>query len=357
MTNSPPTFFTLLTPPGQGAVAIVQVSGPQAGPIGRLLTGAQLGPACRLVDIAGVDQGLAALPSPEWLQLMPHGGPRVLQLLAAKLRELGAIEGEPDPRALFPEAESEIEASMLLALSRASSPAAIDLLPAQPELWKRAESRPLTPIQARQILDRSARLDHLLTPPTIALAGRANVGKSTLTNRVMGRRVSIEADQPGTTRDWVAGLAMLPTPIGPLAARWLDTPGLRDTHDPIELRAIELARPAIASATLLIALRDPSCDYPPAALLGRSPDLFVCNKADLLGADANLRRSHQLPPPQGELLISASTGLGIDTLALAIANGLGLPDRIAADPLDAPLWAFCPELKSRLQTIIESAAR
>ena len=123
---------------------------------------------------------------------------------------------------LYPEAGDRLEAESLAAMARAASPAAIDLLAHQPSLWRMALRRhsaggghdpdhagagSLTDRHRVQILGRSEVLDRLIDPSLVVVVGQPNVGKSTLTNQMLGRSVSIVADLPGTTRDWVAGLA------------------------------------------------------------------------------------------------------------------------------------------------------
>ena len=248
---------------------------------------------------------------------------------------------------------------MLAALATAASSAAIDLLLKQPALWqawletkrrretgdRRQESQsPRTPVRGSdrrsQILSNSNVLDRLIDPPTVVIVGRPNVGKSTLTNRMLGRSASIVADLPGTTRDWVAGIAELNAgsdPQAAIAVRWLDTPGLRQSDDAIEQNAITLANQVIREADVLIMMRDPDVDWPDEASLPRRPDLRVMNKIDRLGA----------PSPTLETdtkMISAQTGEGIADLERDIVARLGLNDLDSAMP-----WAFSKALRDMLQ--------
>jgi tRNA modification GTPase len=122
-------------------------------------------------------------------------------------------------------------------------------------------------------------LHWLLHPPRVAIVGAANVGKSTLANRLFAQERSITADVPGTTRDWVGELANLDG----LAVQLVDTPGIRQTTDSIEREAIERAGTQIGRADLLVLVLDASCALEPeqAALMARFPDaLRVVNKVD-----------------------------------------------------------------------------
>jgi len=353
-----PTHFTCMTPPRAGAVAIIQLHGPDAIAIAAQLTGRDLPTDGRLVlrDLAGVDRGLVGVlraVRDAVVQLMPHGGPRVVQKLCAKLGAAGArAADQPDAAAMFPEARSAIEADMLLAIAQAPSPAAIDLLAAQPALWRervKAEqhnSRTAEHSDTASDVLLSCCFDVLLSPPQVALVGRPNVGKSTLTNTLLGRAVSIVSDLPGTTRDWVGSLAELGPPDRAVAVRWLDTPGLRGGGGRVEQRAIELARAVITRAEVLIAMRDPEHDWPALDDLPRRPDLWVLNKVDALDADPKPAVAtagsggvihgcdidHPLP-------ISALHDRGVTRLAQLVIDTLGLSD------LTPRPWAFSPTLR------------
>ncbi|MEM9419797.1 MAG: GTPase [Planctomycetota bacterium] len=290
----------------------------------------------RLCHFADIDEGLAGRVSDTTAQLMPHGGLRVVQKLEAWLK---AHDVQPatdiDTQALYPEAESPIEADVLHAIATAASPAAIDLLAEQPARWRQwLQSNH----QSSFINHQSFR--HLFIPPTVVVVGRPNVGKSTLLNRLVGRSASVVADLPGTTRDWVGGLVEL-VPESPdrggdpardaVAVRWLDTPGLRESDDTVEQRAIEQARAVVASADVLVVMRDPEHDWPEVAALPREPDVWVVNKADAVGEAWGGRAD--------ALLISAQHGDGIAALSNAVLEALGVMAIERGEP-----WAFSPWL-------------
>ena len=338
---------SLATAPSPGAVGLLVLSGTGVAEVLTRLTGVSDWPArkLKLVDFGGVDQGLAVRLHDDWAQVMPHGGPRVMGKLIDRIIRLGAVyDANPNPSMAYPEAATELEADMLACVARAASPAAIDLLLAQPMLWRQWLDTAAScsgddfKSQAQAILQHSDRFDRLIDPPTVVVVGQPNVGKSTLTNRMLGRSVSLVADLPGTTRDWVAGLAE----IGPVAVRWADTPGLRDADDVVEQQAIGLARQVIEQAEVLIAMRDSSIGWPDLDISRRCPDLWVINKADdpaaldTSGGDG----SRDTPLP-----ISAKTGLGVDRLGEWVLAHLGLAQRQANQ-----LWAFSSALRQGLAT-------
>jgi tRNA modification GTPase len=186
----------------------------------------------------------------------------------------------------------------------------------------------------------------------VVVVGRPNVGKSTLSNQMLGRSASIVADLPGTTRDWVAGLAELrPDPAGSdcgpavetsicrdaVAVRWHDTPGLRRSEDLIEQQAIESVRHLIADADVVLAMRDLHTDWPLPTSMQRRPDLWLVNKIDLqmpaaMQGDGTTRN--------GALGISAVEGAGIDLLQQRVLATLDL--KCVAEPR---LWVFSNSLR------------
>jgi small GTP-binding protein len=322
-----------VTPSGSGAVAILQLVG-KCAPILEQITGKTdwtVG-QMRLSNLAGIDDGLAVMLSDRISQLMPHGGPRVMQRLIAHLQEIGvqmASENDEDldPMDLYPEAHDEIEALTLCALARAESPLAIELLLDQPSRWRKLRERNLSLTESDR--QRSSRLNRLITPSTVVLCGLPNVGKSTLSNALLGRSMSIALDQPGTTRDYTVGRIDL----GGLVVNWHDTPGIRQSEDSIETKAIDIARRLIAGCDLLIAMTDAqSMELPD---VPREPDLFVINKCDLLDSPAHKPllttdgRKTRIAPDRAAIRISAQTGDGIPALVTAIRDRLVSPSDLA----------------------------
>ncbi len=308
----------LATAPRPGALAILQLLG-DVEPVLREISGKDDWPVgcTRLATFSDIDEGMVVRLRDDVAELIPHGGMRVQQRLIAWLQTLGIelVESNNcDPMDLFPEAEDELEAIMLHALSRAQSPLAVELLLDQPRRWREV---PAETAFTDQDHARWMRLNRLINPPHVVVCGQANVGKSTLSNALMGRALSLEADMPGTTRDYTAGRLDL----AGLVVDWHDTAGLRSTDDPVETRAIELSRHLMAQADLLIALTDAEHDWPD---LPRSAELRVANKSDLAArSDADLN-------------ISALTGEGMAEFVSAVRDRLVFP----TDLTDPSPWRF-----------------
>ncbi len=331
--------ITVTTAVRPGAIAVLQLVGADvpnalASVLERAVT---LGVGrVSLVKVPGIDDAVLARVTATTWQLMPHGGPRVVQRIVEACASAGmTVQHEPAALQLYPEARSEIEADMLSAIARAASPAAIDRLLAQPARWRAAWEA-----SGRRALETSNEAhpwDRLLTPATVVVVGRPNVGKSTLLNAVSGRSVALVADLPGTTRDWVGGFVELPWRGSFVAVRWLDTPGLRTTDDPAERAAITAARTVMRSADVLVAMRDFEHDWLGGEDLPRSPDVHVVNKCD---TPQRMRDAATLAiGPHPVVPISADSGAGLPALVDAVTDALGIA---TAD--DASLWPFSQTL-------------
>ncbi|MEM8757115.1 MAG: GTPase [Planctomycetota bacterium] len=275
-----------------------------------------------LRDIAGIDHAVVAAWTDRHLTLMPHGGPAVIDAILATLQQAGATELCPDPTTRYPEAADPIEAHALAALAESPSPLAVDLLLSQPARWRAMRPAAETP--------RDRRLRRLLHPPTIAVVGPPNVGKSSLLNTLAGRELAATCNAPGTTRDHIGATINL----AGLAVRWIDCPGLRTDAPPeqAETAAARLAVQAAAGADLLVAAGDSgSCD-----------PKSVCRAAGLREPEFTLAVRADLGPPDWphDHAAAAKTGQGITRLVAALRETL-VPEADLRS--DAP-WVFDPRL-------------
>ena len=120
--------------------------------------------------------------------------------------------------------------------------------------------------------------------PLVAIVGAPNVGKSTLFNRMVGKRHAIVTDQPGVTRDRLYG----DVDRGSVRFRLVDTGGLTpNTAAPFADEIMHQASAAIREASVLLFVLDgragaTAIDHDVAALLRRSnrPIVLVANKID-----------------------------------------------------------------------------
>jgi len=164
----------------------------------------------------------------------------------------------------------------------------------------------------------------------VVLAGRVNAGKSSLMNALLGRNRAIVTDQPGTTRDYLEESVNLDG----LNVRLADTAGIRKTDDAIEAAGLEMGRELMDRADLVLLLADgvkPMTDetMSTADTLDAKNTLAVLNKSDLPDFDAD--NSKPLTDLGFEVIdISAKTGQDIDTLCARIRDrilqGAGQPD-------------------------------
>ena len=162
-------------------------------------------------------------------------------------------------------------------------------------------------------------------PPTVAILGRPNVGKSTLFNRLVGRRQAIVDDTPGVTRDRIEGVCRL----GPTEFRVIDTAGLEDgAPESLAGRLRTQAMQGLKEARLGLFVIDAragvtAADRDLAAELRRQgkPVLLIANKCEGRIAEAQLAEAWALglgePWP-----VSAEHGDGIPDLLLALAPHL-----------------------------------
>lgn len=363
----------IATAPGVGAIGVVRVSGQSLAPLIQSLTGATL-PRRRAVlahfrDAAGevIDVGIALyFPAPhsytgeDVLELQAHGGPVVLQLLLKRCLELGARPAQPGEftqRAYLNDkldlAQAESVADLIGAATAEAARGALRSL--QGVFSQEIDQLVRELIELRAVVEatldfpeeeidflkqagfgeRLARVRHgvekVLTTSRqgrllrdglhIVLAGRPNVGKSSLMNRLAQADVAIVTEIPGTTRDAVRQTIDLEG----IPVHLIDTAGLRDTDDPVERIGVERTRSEIRTADVLVLVVDGfqgECESDRAVqdqLPSHLPCIKVMNKADLVrGAVARGLRDDQ-----GRIWMSAKNGAGIGLLRSAILEKAG----------------------------------
>lgn len=373
LSDSADTIVAVATPPGRGGIAVLRISGPAVPAIAGELLGALPEPRRALLrsfrDGAGelIDRGLALyFPAPSSytgehvLELHGHGGPVVMDLLAARLLSLGARPARPGEfteRAFLNGrldlAQAEAVADLIDSASAEAGRAAARSL--QGELSRRADAlaeglaslrthveaaidfpeeeidfladgeigRQLATIaSALTALRAQARQGQALRDGLVlVIAGRPNAGKSSLLNRLCGRDTAIVSEQPGTTRDVLrerVSLDGLPLEI-------VDTAGLRDSDEPVEREGVRRAWAEVQAADRVLLLIDDRYELDDADRLGRARFpagrvTLVRNKIDLSGRPPGLRETAD----GTELAISALTGAGLEALSGYLRASAGL---------------------------------
>lgn len=370
------TIFALSSGRLPAAIAVVRISGPQAGGALKALIGRLPEPrrgALARIRRPGtdelLDEALALwFPAPrsetgeDVAELQLHGGRAVLAAVLSALGELPGLRpagpGEFTRRAflngqidlagvegLGDLIGAETDAQRRVALRQMKG-----ALSSQVENWRgrliealalveagidfadegdvpeglaaqaQAVVRPMAD-QIGRLLAQPAREERLREGLTVAIAGPPNAGKSTLLNALARRDAAIVSDIPGTTRDVIE--VHLDLEGYPVAL--LDTAGIRDTSDPVEREGVRRAEARVADADLVLWLRDATDPHaaalPPA---GRAVVWPVTTKSDLEEGDLAERElsgsdfGGEGASAEGHV-ISARTGSGMDRLVGAIA--------------------------------------
>ena len=375
------TIAAIATPPGEGALAVIRISGEKALAVADAVFRAAKAPSAteerrvvfgKIVDAAGgvLDEVLLTIfrnprsyTGEDLVEISGHGGPMVASRVLAAVLAAGARMARPG--------EFTERAFHNGKLDLTQAEAVMDLIHAQTDRAAKAaagqlEGRLGLEIHAlrAQLLETVAHLEAFIDFPeegidpesgevlrkrmesvrghlegllatanegrllregiTLALCGAPNAGKSSLLNRLLGMERAIVSETAGTTRDTIEERASL----GGYPFRVIDTAGLRETEDPVEREGVARARRAAEAADLRIHILDAAeQNNPPAPLF--ADELLVLNKVDLVANRDAL--------PHG-IQISCRTGEGVEPLVQAIlakATGRSSPLGESAPDLTA----------------------
>jgi len=173
----------------------------------------------------------------------------------------------------------------------------------------------------RVMLDAAEQGRRLRDGVRVVIAGRPNVGKSSLLNCLLGEERAIVTEIPGTTRDVLEGSVVW----NGVQMTLLDTAGLRETADVVELEGLKRTRSALEQGDLALHVLDAAeleGDSAEASLPISRDDrcITVINKSDLVSADQILRLVSMMNARIGGtvLAISVRTGAGLDALRASI---------------------------------------
>ena len=162
--------------------------------------------------------------------------------------------------------------------------------------------------EIEQVLAGQGRSERLRDGLVVAIAGPPNVGKSTLMNQLARREIAIVSPHAGTTRDVIE----MQLDLDGYPVTVIDTAGIRETDDPVEQEGVRRARARAADADLVLWLTDVSV----VAIQhdGSAPVWVVRNKIDLAS------RPLAEGSGQGSFQISASRGDGLPELIAALVG-------------------------------------
>jgi len=357
MNTNEPALAACLTPPTVGGIAVIQIvtqHGQWLRPLFKASRPIEFDlPAsnelrlCRLMDGEQVidDAVVAArrnLTGQLVVDVSLHGGPRIVQRALLLLKSAGARIVPALELLDSTWAEGDLlhrETLEAIAQAKTRSVAVwlattMDRLPREVEqLIGITQTDRLDSVRARlhDWLEASRRVRRVLTGVRVVLVGRPNSGKSTLANQLAGRHSAIVSDTPGTTRDWLEH----PGAIDGVPFTFVDTAGLRESTDAIEVEAIRRTHRQVATADIVLHVIDRSSppaseDLPRANDANRAnqeftatkPTLVVWNKSDL-PADPDRAKRMECDSTK-ELRVSARTGEGLDLLRSALLETAGL---------------------------------
>ena len=354
----------IATASGRGGIGIVRLSGRNISSLILAIIGKTLEPRIATFsnfhDSFGetIDHGIAIFfPAPhsytgeDVLELQGHGGIAVLQLVLHRCLELGACLAQPGEftqraylNGKLDLAQAESVADLIEATTTQAAQSAIRSL--QGEFSKATQHVIDGLVQLRMLVEamldfpeedidtadvdkRQFQLNNLCKEldliqslakqgsllregAHIVLVGQPNVGKSSLLNRLSGDDIALVSEIPGTTRDVIRQSIQ----ISGVPFHIIDTAGIRDSHDAVELMGIARTHSTIKSADAILVLIDAKSYITIAdqkildELPQDIPRLLVCNKIDLLSKEPSIDDLSGLT----HIYLSAKDGTGIQLL-------------------------------------------
>ena len=364
------TIAAIATPPGNGGVGIIRISGPAVQSIARHIC--RKSPKPRYAqysyfhdaDDSVIDNGLllyfpgpASFTGEDTLELQGHGGQVVLDMLLRRVLSLGARLADPgefSQRAFLNNkidlAQAEAIADLItsgteqavrsaqqsmqgvfseqinelideLIELRVYIEAAIDFVDEEIDfLSDGMVANKIQQLRAKlQKIHATAQQGRLLHDGiTVVLAGKPNAGKSSLLNALAGHEAAIVTDIAGTTRDVLRERIQ----IDGMPLHIIDTAGLHDSDNIVEQEGIRRAQREIEKADKVLLLMD-STDSDNAELLDKLPANIdvtrIYNKIDLSGHAAQIIEYER----NVEIYLSAKTGSGLDLLKQYLKTSVG----------------------------------
>lgn len=382
------TIAAVATPPGRGAIAVVRVSGPESGSLIRRLfrpegrrrlvrSRAVLGRLIDPTDGSIIDQAVVttyraprSYTGQDMAEISVHGSPVIVRDILRLLLHSGARLAEPGEftlRAFLAgkldltqaEAVRDVVAARTLhqarvaerqlagSISRSLQPVKDELIAIICTLETEVEFGEDMPEEhlARGLGERLSAVSKQLASITagfryarllqdgfsLAIIGGANVGKSSLFNRLVGEERAIVTELPGTTRD----VLREPIQIEGLPVTVFDTAGLRASDDRIERLGIEKSAVAAADADVIVFVIDASrgwelADGERLAAVRPHGVLLALNKSDLpIRTTPSFIQAAR--PATPVVLVSARTGAGLDELRRQIRLLVAPEDGLPAD--------------------------
>jgi tRNA modification GTPase len=373
------TIVALSTPRGRGALAVIRLSGPLAINIATQMTGlGDIEPRkAKLVKLLRDDQIIDeviltcflaphSLTGEDVVEISCHGSPAVVRQIVDRTLELGAASAGPGEftlRALsngkinLAQAEAirdliaaQTDAAVKQAARQMSGELSNTLSPFKEKLVEvivllesalefveddlpaprvsQIEETLASVISGVEKLSASFSAGRLLQDGVrVTIAGRPNVGKSSLFNSLVAHERAIVTEIPGTTRDTLSEAIDL----GGIPVILTDTAGVRETTEEIETLGIERTHRALSDADLVLVVLDGADEVGPSDrdLLSHTAEsrrLVVMNKSDLPSFKG---ASSCLGVPR-TINVSARTGEGLDTLRAAMLetlNSAGVEDQ------------------------------